>query len=250
MQSPDQAFENKVCLVTGAAARVGAAIVRRVHTAGGRVVIHCGKSRADAERLRDELNGLRPSSAAVVQGDLTRLEDIERIGEQALDAFQRVDFIVNNASTFYATTVGQTTEDQWDDLIGVNLKAPYFLVQALAAELVRRRGAIVNLADIYAQTPLAEHPVYCATKAGLLAMTRSLARELAPEVRSNAVMPGAILWPDNPLGADQDEILARTPLARKGEVGDIADTVLFLLRDADFINGQQIAVDGGRSIVP
>jgi len=182
MQSAEQAFENRVSLVTGAAARVGAATARRLHSAGGRVVIHCARSRASADTLCAELNQKRPLSAAVVQGDLTRLEEIERIGEEAGNAFQRLDFLVNNASTFYATPIGQTTIEDWDDLIGVNLKAPYFLVQKLAAELRDRRGAIVNLADIYAERPLAEHPVYCAAKAGLLAKRRdarcnSLARQ-------------------------------------------------------------------------
>ncbi len=196
------------------------------------------------------LNASRPDSASVIRGNLLDRDELQAVAEQSLAAFNRVDFVVNNASTFFATPIGSTSEADWDNLVGVNLKAPYFLVQALADELRERRGAIVNLGDIYANRPLQDHPVYCAAKAGLLALTRSFARDLAPHVRANAVLPGAILWPDNPDGADRDEILARTPLARKGDVDDIAGAVVYLLRDAAFITGQEIAVDGGRSVVP
>lgn len=243
-------FSEKVCLVTGGATRVGAATVQHLHGAGCHVIVHCNESRTKADALCESLNAGRPASAAVIQGNLLNNDGLKAIAGEALAAFDRIDFVVNNASTFFATPVGSTSEADWDNLMGVNLKAPYFLIQALAPELRQRRGAIVNLGDIYANRPLQGHPVYCAAKAGLLALTRSLAGELAPDVRTNAVLPGAIVWPDNPDGADREQILARTPLARKGEVDDIASAILYLLRDADFVTGQEIAVDGGRSIVP
>lgn len=245
-----ESFENRVTLITGGAARVGKAIALHLHDAGGRVIVHYGQSQTAAEQLSAQMNAMRPHSAAIVQCDLLDTEAMQACANEALAAFGRIDFIVNNASTFFPTPIGTTTEQQWDSLIGVNLKAPYFLVQTLACELRKRQGAIVNLGDIYADQPSLEHPVYCAAKAGLLSLTRSFARELAPQVRANAVLPGAILWPENPSGANRDEILARTPLGRKGEVDDIASAVLYLLRDAEFVSGQQIAVDGGRSIVP
>ena len=245
------ADDSPVVLITGAARRIGAQIARHLHGCGYRVLVHYRSSEADAQTLVTELNQTRPDSALALQADLADLVQIDQLAEAASGHWGRLDALVNNASSFYPTRLGQTTEADWDDLIGSNLKAPFFLCQALAPALTARCGAIVNIADIHGQRPLKHHPVYCAAKAGNIMLTQSLARELAPEVRVNGVAPGAIMWPEqaaelNP-GKEQ-AILERVPMQRSGQASDIAQTVAFLLSEASYITGQIIAVDGGRSV--
>lgn len=240
--------EPEVALVTGAARRIGAVIAETLHGAGYRVAIHCHRSRAEADALAGRLNASRRESAHVIEADLLRDDAAEKIVHATLDAFGRLDLLVNNASNFLPTAVGATTREQWNDLVGSNFAAPYFLCQAAAAALRERRGAIINLVDIHAERPLSGHAVYSASKAALHMLTRALAKELAPEIRVNGISPGAILWPEAEIGDEMKaEIVARTPLLRTGTPQDIADTALFLAR-APFITGQVVAVDGGRSL--
>jgi len=239
----------RAVLITGAARRLGAAIARGLHAAGANVAVHFHRSAADAKRLRDEFNTARAGSAVVIEGDLLDMERLPGIVADAFAAFGRLDVLVNNASTFYPTPVGAITAAHWDDLIGTNLKAPLFLAQAAAPHLRRSHGLIVNMIDIHGQRPLPMHPVYSTAKAGLAMLTRSLARELGPEVRVNGVAPGPILWPEGGLDAAlQHEIVDKTLLKRSGSTDDIVRTVLFFAKDAPYITGQIIAVDGGRSV--
>jgi len=248
MASTDHSLKSKAALVTGGARRIGTAIARTLHDAGMDLVIHFRHSAAEARSLADELNDTRPNSVALVEGDLENSEDCATLAQQAIEAFGRMDALINNASAFFPTPIGEVTNDQWETLMGVNLKAPFFLSQACAKALASTHGAIINLTDIYAERPLPHHPVYSASKAGLVALTRSLAQELGPNVRVNAIAPGAIIWPESGDSEEnQNEIIRRTPLGRLGEPQDIAGTVMFLLRDAPFITGQIINVDGGRS---
>lgn len=240
--------ELPVALVTGAARRIGAAIAETLHAARYRVVIHCRQSRDEADTLAGKLNAARADSAIVMQADLLDHAAISNLVARAAAQWQRLDLLVNNASTFFPTPVGETTLAQWNDLIGSNLSAPFFLSQAAASFLRESRGAIVNLIDIHAERPLANHAAYSASKAGLHMLTRALAKELAPEVRVNGVSPGAILWPESGMNdRERENIIASTPLQRTGTPQDIADAVLFLAR-SEFITGQILAVDGGRSI--
>ncbi len=239
--------ESKVALVTGGARRVGAAITRALHTAGCRVVVHCNRSRSDADALADELNTLRTDSAAVEVADLLDLDALTKMVARAESRWGALDVLVNNASTFFPTPVGDVTGAQWDDLIGTNLRAPFFTAQAAAPSLARRGGAIVNIVDIHATKPMKGHPVYSSAKAGLAMMTRSLARELAPHVRVNGVAPGAVLWPEHGLeSAVKQQIIDATALKRQGTPDDVAQAVRFLALDAPFVTGQILAVDGGR----
>ncbi|HUP96460.1 MAG TPA: pteridine reductase [Usitatibacter sp.] len=238
-------------LVTGAARRIGAAIARGLHASGYRVVLHCHRSRDDAERLANTLNEARADSCAVVQADLLDLERIPAVVEEAAAAFGRLDALVNNASSFYPTPFGSIGAGEWDDLVGSNLRAPLFLAQAAAPYLRAARGAIVNLVDIHAERPLKDFVVYSVAKSGLAGLTRSLALELGPEVRVNGVAPGAILWPDGDAHfapSERNRILEQTPLARIGGPEDVAGAVKYLLFDAPFVTGQILAVDGGRGI--
>lgn len=243
--------DSPVVLVTGAAQRIGKIISCTLHAAGYNVVVHYHRSHAAAQSLCAELNALRQQSACCLSADLGDLHAVEQLAQQALLAWQRVDALVNNASTFYPTPVGTATSGQWDDLMGSNARAPFFLTQALAPALTRQQGAVVNIADIYADRPLAQHTVYCMAKAANAMLTKSLARELAPHVRVNGIAPGAILWPEQDgvlEAAAEAHRLKKVPLARTGTPADIASTVLFLLRDAPYLTGQIIAVDGGRSV--
>ncbi len=240
---------NPVALITGAAHRIGAAIVRCLHGAGYDVALHYRNSKAPAEGIRQALERQRADSVLLVQADLHDTAALPRIVAQTQRWRGRLDLLVNNASSYYPTPVAQTDEAQWADLMGTNLKAPFFLAQAAAPLLRQAGGAVVNLVDVHAERPAPGFPVYSMAKAGNAMMVKSLAAELAPEVRVNGVAPGAILWPEQaPEAAAKAEVLARTPLARMGEPADIARTVLFLARDAPYITGQIIAVDGGRSI--
>jgi pteridine reductase len=230
---------------------VGAAIARRLHGAGARIVIHYRSSAQDAEKLQAELNALRPDSAAVAQGDLLDPACYPHLVEAALQRFGRLDVLINNASSFYPTAVGEITEKDWFDLVGTNLKAPLFLSQAAADALIHSHGCIVNIADIHAERPMKSYVVYSIAKAGLVALTKSLAHELGPRVRVNAVAPGPIMWPEQDPGFDDQErrrIVAHTLLKREGSPEDIAKAVMFLIQDAPYITGVILPVDGGRSV--
>ncbi len=244
-------MQDKVVLVTGGAKRVGAAICRGLHAAGATVAIHYRHAEADALALQNALNDKRSDSAAVFQADLLDLNALPILVSDVIAKFGRLDALVNNASSFYPTPLAQTNQQDWDDLMGSNLKAPLFLAQAAANELRHRHGCIVNIADIHAERPLHGYLLYNVAKAGLVALTRGLAVEMAPQVRVNAVAPGPILWPESEAWADEEQrrkIIAHTLLKRSGEPDDIAKTVVFLIQDAPYITGQIIAVDGGRSI--
>jgi pteridine reductase len=220
-----------------------------LHEAGATVAIHYRGSESEAAALAAELNASRPGTAAVFRGDLTRLADIEALVSDVGDWQGRLDLLVNNASTFYPTPIGTVSEQQWDDLVGTNLKAPLFLSQAAAPMLREQGGVIVNIVDIHAQRPLKDHSVYGPAKAGLAMLTRSLAKDLAPEIRVNGVSPGAILWPEDGMNeATKNAILEQVPLGTPGSPEDIAGAVLYLARDAGYVTGQILAVDGGRSI--
>lgn len=238
----------KTALITGAANRVGAAIARALHGAGAHVVIHYRNSIEPAQDLCEELLGLRDDSASLAQADLLDMNQVEQLAKQAIAATGHMDILVNNASTYYPTPLGEANEVQWDDLMGSNAKAPFFLAQALAPQLIGNRGTIINLVDIHAERPHQEHPIYSMAKAANGMLVKSLARELAPEVRVNGIAPGAILWPDNFMEDEEKQaVLTRIPLARPGTPADIARTVLFLV-ESPYITGQIIAVDGGRTV--
>jgi len=244
-------MQGKVVLVTGGAKRVGAAICRRLHNAGAQLAVHYHSSEQEAQDLQKELNKLRPKSAAVFQADLLEQKDLPQLVHKVIKKFGRLDALVNNASSFYATPLAEIDERQWHDLLGTNLRAPVFLAQAAASELRRQHGCIVNIVDIHAERPMHGHLLYSVAKAGLVALTKGLAQELAPQVRVNAVAPGVIIWPEGEAWQNQEQrhkIVAHTLLKREGEPDDIARTVQFLLNDAPYITGQVITVDGGRSV--
>ncbi len=241
-------LSGRTALVTGAAKRLGAATARALHAEGMNLLLHYNKSEAEATALAAELNALRPDSAAIAQADLGNTQGLESLVKAALQ-WDGLDVLVNNASSFRPTPVGAITEDDWDDLVGSNLKAPLFLAQAAAVHLKKNHGSIVNMIDIHAYRPLREHTVYCAAKAGLVMLTLSLAKELGPEIRVNGVAPGPVLWPEAPMdAATKKSILEATALKRKGSPEDVAGAILYLVRDADYVTGQILAVDGGRSI--
>jgi len=245
----EQNLVGKVALVTGAARRIGAAIVTRLHENGARIAIHYRGSASEAKTLATRLNETRDDSACTFQADLLDTEQGSRLIAAVTHWAGRLDCLVNNASTFYPTPVGNITEADWEDLIGSNLKAPLFLSQAAQPQLQKHSGIIVNIVDIHAQRPLRNHAVYGPAKAGLAMLTRSLAKDLAPHIRVNGVSPGAILWPEDGMSdAAQQTILRQVPLQRPGDPDDIAGCVLYLWRDATYVTGQIIAVDGGRSI--
>ncbi|HMM58470.1 MAG TPA: pteridine reductase [Rudaea sp.] len=238
--------QRPVALITGAAKRVGAQIARSLHGAGYDLALHYRHSRGEMDALCAELNMARNGSARAIQAELADVEVMPRIVDDCIARFGRLDALVNNASAFYATPVGSVTPTQWEELFASNARAPFFLAQAAAPHLQAARGAIVNMADIYAERPLPGHAVYCMAKAALVMMTLALAKELGPEVRVNAIAPGAVLWPESGKAyADQKELVARTPLKRAGSPEDVAAAVLFLLRDAKFSTGQILKVDGG-----
>jgi pteridine reductase len=246
-----RSLDGRWALVTGAAKRIGAVIARTLHAAGANVAIHYNRSATDAERLAAELNGQRPGSAFTVAADIVDIAAVERMAKQVVERIGtgRLDVLVNNASNFYPTPLGTITLAQWEDLMGSNLKAPLFLSQALLPALRAARGVNINILDVHAQRPLRDHPVYGPAKAGLAMLTRSLAKDLGPEIRVNGVSPGAILWPEDGMSDSlRAAIIKQTALKRTGEPEDIANTVLFLVRDAPYITGQIIAVDGGRSV--
>ncbi|MFL6623921.1 MAG: pteridine reductase [Sulfurifustaceae bacterium] len=244
-------LRDKVALITGGAHRIGATLARTLHAEGMRLVIHYHSSEESAHALQAELHQSRPQSVMLVRGDLGAGERLARnLVFETVEAFGRLDVLINNASQFYSTELGQATEAQWDELMTVNLKAPFFLSQAAAPHLKKQNGCVLNIADIYGDRPLPDYPIYSIAKAGLIMLTKSLARELGPEVRANALAPGAILWPQSGLDEmSKQRIISRTPLKRAGEPEDIARAALFLIRDADYISGQVLAIDGGRCVV-
>src|SRR5690349_3035932 len=244
-----ESLAGKSALITGGARRVGAAIARRLHTAGAAVLIHYRDSEADATSLVAELNAARAKSAAKVKAELLAPIAPRALVAAALESFGRLDVLVNNASSFFPVALGDIESSHWEELIGSNLRAPLFICQQAAPELRKASGAIINIVDIHAERPLKGYPVYSIAKAGLAAMTRSLALELAPAVRVNAVAPGAIAWPEDGQfePVERARIVSTTPLGRVGSPVDIAQAVHFLAC-APYVTGEIIAVDGGRSI--
>jgi pteridine reductase len=240
--------QTKVVLITGAAHRIGAHTARTLHAAGMNIVLHYRSSRAAAQQLQQELTAQRPDSVLLVQADLHSPAALPALVQEAHGRWQRLDVLINNASSFYATAAGSVTEADWDELLGTNLKAPFFLAQAAAPVLQLSKGCIINIVDIHAERPLKGYPVYSIAKAGLVMLTKALAGELGPQVRVNAVAPGAILWPEPMDEVTKQRIVSRTFLKRKGEPDDIARTILFLINDAQYMTGQVLVVDGGRSL--
>jgi len=244
-----QSLANKTILITGAAHRVGACMAKTLHEQGANIILHYRNSKTAAKQLQNELNDMRSNTAFLVQGDLLNYNQIEKIIQQATEQTGQLDVLINNASSFYATEIGTVTEQHWDDLIGANMKAPFFLSQAAFPYLASQNGCIINIVDIHADRPLKTYPVYSTAKAGLVMITKALACELGPDVRVNAIAPGAILWPEGDMDeATKEKIISRTFLKRKGNPGDIAKTALFLINDATYMSGQILTVDGGRSL--
>lgn len=244
-------MKTKVVLVTGAAKRIGARITRTFHQSGYNIILHYNQSTDEAHELQEILNSERPGSVSLLQLDLVNYTEWKDLEDRCMDTWGRLDVLVNNASTFYPTVIGTATDSEWNDLIGSNLKAPFFLSQALAPCLKEFAGNIVNICDIHGDRPLKNYAIYSIAKAGLAMMTRSLAKELAPEVRVNGIAPGAILWPEEQAEVSEGlkaTIIRQIPLKRQGAPEDVANTALFLARDAPYINGQILSVDGGRSL--
>jgi pteridine reductase len=241
--------ERPVALITGGAKRVGAVIARTLHASGYDLALHCRHSIAEAEALAAELSQQRAGSVLVLQAELADTQRLPQLIDATLARYGRLDALINNASSFYDTPIDKASIEQWNDLFASNAQAPFFLTQAALPALRAAHGAIVNLVDIYAERSIANYPIYVMAKGALAAMTRTLALDLAPDVRVNGVAPGAVMWPsDGKSYDDQQAMMARTPLGRAGTPEDVAATVLWLLRDAPFVTGQIIRVDGGRSI--
>ena len=244
-------MEGKVVLITGGARRVGAAVCRRLHGAGASLMLHYRNSAGEARLLQAELNHVRAQSVALIQADLLDLAKLPSLVDQTVMRFGRLDALVNNASSFFSTPMGEIQPAQWDDLMGTNVRAPLFLSQAAAAPLRKTQGSIVNISDIHAERPLRNYVVYSIAKSALTGLTRSLARELAPDVRVNAIAPGPILWPEGDESFDEvsrQRIISHTPLKREGTPDDIARAVHFLIADAPYVTGETLNVDGGRHV--
>lgn len=244
-------LQNKVVLITGGAKRVGAAICRLLHAEGASLMIHYRSSTSEARALQAELNLRRANSVTIIQGDLLNLAVLPSLVQETVKHFGRLDVLINNASSYYATELGEISDEHWEDLTGSNLKAPLFLSQAAAPELRKQHGCIINITDMHVERPKKGYIVYSVAKAGLVTLTKSLAHELAPDVRVNAVAPGPVMWPeDNPQFDEvyRQRVISQTLLKRIGEPDDVAKAVKFLIQDAPFITGQIIAVDGGRSL--
>jgi len=245
----EYSLQGKIALVTGAAARIGAAICDALHAAGAHVVVHYRNSADRAQALADKLNAQRAGSASLIQGDLCDMQRLPQLVEEVLSAHGQLDILINNASSYYKTPMGTATQAQWDDLFGSNARAPFFLSQAAAPALSEHHGCIVNLVDIHADRPNKDHPVYSMAKAANAMMVKSLARELAPRVRVNGVAPGAALWPEHYFDDEErQEILKRIPLGRPAGAEQIVNAVMFMVAGSDYITGQILAVDGGRSV--
>jgi len=243
--------QDKGVLITGGAKRVGGATCRRLHGAGAKLMLHYRASAGEARLLQAELNGVRADSVALIQADLLDLAKLPSLVDQTVMRFGRLDALVNNASSFFSTPMGEIQPAQWDDLMGTNVRAPLFLSQAAAAPLKKTQGSIVNISDIHAERPLRNYVVYSIAKSALTGLTRSLARELAPDVRVNAIAPGPILWPEGDESFDEvsrQRIISHTPLKREGTPDDIARAVHFLIADAPYVTGETLNVDGGRHV--
>jgi len=243
--------KNKVVLITGGAKRVGAAICRELHANGAQLMIHYKNSAVEARALQAELNLLRPNSAGIIQADLHNITVLPGLIHETVSLFGRLDVLINNASTYFPTEIGQINEENWYDLIGSNLKAPVFLVQAAANELRKHHGCIINITDMHVERPKRGYVIYSVAKAGLVTLTKSLAHELGPDVRVNAVAPGPVLWPDDNPQFDEvyrQRVINQTLLKRTGQPEDVAKAVKFLIYDAAFVTGHVLAVDGGRSL--
>jgi pteridine reductase len=239
----------KNILITGAAKRVGAHCVRYLHAQGANILLHYRSSSAAAQELADNLNQQRPDSVRIFQADLLDMQELQLLTDFAKQAWGGIDVLVNNASAFYATDLTEVTEDQWDELLGSNLKSPFFLIQALSPILKSKQGSVINIVDIHAEKGLPGFPVYSIAKAGLAALTKILAKELAPEIRINAIAPGAILWPDHEMDERQKkEIKAKVALQSTGNPDDIAKAIRYLIYDAGYTTGQILTVDGGRTL--
>ncbi len=245
-----EALSGKVCLITGGAKRVGAAIARRLHAAGANLMLHYHSAKTESVELQQALNAIRANSTATVQANLLNAAELPELVRTTVSRFGRLDALVNNASTFYATPLGDIKLTDWDDLVGTNLKAPLFLAQAAAAQLKAAAGCIVNITDIHAERPLKSYVVYSIAKAGLAGLTRTLARELGPEVRVNGVAPGPVLWPEDGSFDElaRQRVISHTLLKRAGEPDDVASAVYFLVAEAPYVTGQIVTVDGGRSV--
>jgi len=239
-----------VVFITGGVKRVGATVARRLHAEGMNLVLHYRQSAEEAHALQDELLAQRENSVLLLQADLDHTPKLQHMVQQIIAHYGRLDVLINNASSFYPTRLGDVDEQIWLDLMSSNLKAPFFLAQAAAPHLQQHQGCIINMVDIHAQRPLAGHSVYCAAKAGLVMLTQSLAKELGSVgVRVNAVAPGAILWPENDIDdVAKQRIVSNIALKRHGNPDDIAKTILFLIKEATYMTGQILAVDGGRTL--
>lgn len=235
-------------LITGAGRRIGAAIARALHAEGMDLVLHYHRSHGETTALAAELNARRKGSATTLSQDLLEVRELAKLPRKAIETFGALDLLVNNASSFFRTPVMSATPEQWEDLIGTNLRAPFFLAQASAEALRSSRGSIVNLVDIHGERPMADYPVYSTAKAGLVMLTRALALELAPDVRVNGIAPGAILWAEQDDPDARASILARVPLARRGRPEDVVTATLYLAFQATYVTGQILAVDGGRTL--
>jgi pteridine reductase len=243
-------IHNSVALITGGAKRIGANVARYLHAHNFNIVIHYHHSHTEAQTLAAQLNGARKNSCVIIQANLENESDLKKLAENAIAAWGKLNALINNASGFYPTPFATATEAQWNNIMASNVKAPFFLAQAVANELKKNGGCIINMADIYASKPLAQHSIYSIAKAANVMLTKTLAQELAPQVRVNGIAPGAILWPaENNLSPQaQENIIAKIPLQKMGEPNDIAKTILFLINDAPYMTGQIITVDGGRNL--
>ncbi|MFT5395643.1 MAG: pteridine reductase [Gammaproteobacteria bacterium] len=239
---------NKTALITGAAKRIGAAIAEQLHSSGMNVIIHYNSSAKEAHELVKRLNGMRRDSAIMIQANLEHKEYYSALIDAALEFKGGLDVLINNASAYYPTSLGSLDDQQWNELINTNLKAPLFLSQLAAKSLRSNKGCIINITDIHANRPLRSHSVYSISKAGLVMLTQSLAKEMAPAIRVNAISPGVIMWPDDIEEDKKNEILNETMMKRTGNVEDITKAVLFLIKDADYITGQILNIDGGRTL--
>lgn len=238
----------RVAFITGSAKRLGAGTAQYLHSKGFNIVLHCHRSQQQARVLKEQLNYLRADSACLLEADLTDLSQLAEVARMAIDSFGRLDVLINNASSFYPTEFGSIEPQDWQSLVGSNMQGPLFLTQHLYKQLAKNQGVVINMLDIHAQRPLKGHTVYCMAKAGLHAMTVSLAQELAPDIRVNGVAPGAILWPEHQLlEEEKQQILSQIPLGRLGTKMDIAQAIEFLI-NADYVTGQVLNIDGGRSI--
>lgn len=242
-------LEGKVALITGAARRVGAAVARTLHSHGMNLVLHYRSSEKEAHTLQRELNDIRENSVILIQSDLLHTQKLNTMVKTTIQGWGRLDVLINNASSFYPTPIGQATEEHWDDLIGSNLKAPFFLSQAAAKALAESRGIIINITDIHAERPLKSYNIYSTAKAGLVMLTKALARDLGPNVRVNAIAPGAIMWPEKDIDElTKHRIISRTALKKQGSPDDLSRAIIFLICDAPYISGEIIKVDGGRTL--